>query len=257
MTEAARLGAALLGVLCSVVAGGQLTGRQVMEKARQVNQPDDETVVAEMTLAQEGGRKVRRVFRLEYLRGDDGLDRMLIRFFYPRRMKGTGLLTIERKGRPDDQWLYLPSLRRIRRIATNARTERFVQSDFTYEDLQPEDLDDNDYELLGTAEVDGRKCYLVKARPKSQSAYAWREIAVDCERWLPLQTKYFASDGKCVKTQKASGVRQHAGRYWRADRIEMKDHQRRHSTVLSIKERAINTGVPASHFTTRFLGEGK
>ena len=116
MTEAARLGAALLGVLCSVVAGGQLTGRQVMEKARQVNQPDDETVVAEMTLAQEGGRKVRRVFRLEYLRGDDGLDRMLIRFFYPRRMKGTGLLTIERKGRPDDQWLYLPSLRRIRRI---------------------------------------------------------------------------------------------------------------------------------------------
>jgi len=241
----------------SIALCGELTGREVMEKARRVNQPDDEALEAEMVLVQEGGRKVRRVFRLEYLKGSDGLDRMLIRFRYPRRMKDTGLLTIERKGRADDQWLYLPSLGRVRRIATDAKTERFVQSDFTYEDLQPEDLDDNEYELLRMEEVDGRKCYVVKATPKGSSGYAWREVAVDCERWLPLRTRYYAADGTCVKTQRASKIGQHAGRFWRPDTIEMADHQRRHTTVLSVRQRAINSRIPASHFTPRYLREGK
>ena len=172
-----------------------LTGRQVMERARSVNQPDDEVMQVEMRLAPRGGRTVRRRLRIEYLKGPDGLDRTLIRFAYPRRMKGTGLLTVQRAAGHDDQWLYLPSLRRVRRIAADARTERFVQSDFTYEDLQPEDLDDNTYKLLGTATVDDRPCHRVEARPRSPSGYARRVVAVDAERWLPLRTDYFDASG--------------------------------------------------------------
>ena len=172
-------------------------------------------------------------------------------------MKGTGLLTLEQKARNDDQWLYLPTLRKVRRIASDAKTERFVQSDFTYEDLQPEDLDDNAYELLRTETVDGRPCYIVGAAPKSKSAYARREIAVDSERWLPIRTLHYDGDGELVKTRRASEIRQHRGRFWRPDRTEMVDHVREHKTVLTVKSRSINGGIDAGHFTQRFLKSGR
>jgi len=251
-----------LSVLCILAAraqGGQpaLTGRQVMERSRTVNEPRDELVELEMHLVAKGGRTRRRTLRIEYLEGKDGLDRTLIRFSYPRRMKGTGLLTHEQKARSDDQWLYLPSLRRVRRIAIDARTERFVQSDFTYEDLQPEDLDDNTYKLLRTESVDGRPCHIVEARPKSGGGYTRREIAVDAERWLPLRTLYFRPEGTLVKTQLATAIRQHAGRFWRPDRVEMIDHERQHRTLLVIQRRTINRGLDPGHFTQRFLRTGR
>ena len=85
----------LLVLLCAApavwAAEAPPTGRQVMEKARRANEPKDETVEVEMRLIAKGGRTTRRRLRIEYLKGADGLDRTLIRFSYPRRMKGTGL----------------------------------------------------------------------------------------------------------------------------------------------------------------------
>jgi outer membrane lipoprotein-sorting protein len=259
MNAGRRLALLLCWAVPAAAQAGEaaLTGLQVMERARSVNQPHDEVMQVEMQLVSRGGRAVRRRLRIEYLKGDDGLDRTLIRFAYPRRMKGTGLLTLQRKAGHDDQWLYLPSLRRVRRIAADARTERFVQSDFTYEDLQPEDLDDNAYKLLGPAEVGDRPCHSVEARPKSASGYARRVIAVDAERWLPLRTDYFDADDERVKTQTVSGVRKQGDRFWRPDRIEMIDHRRRHTTVFVISERAINQKIDPGHFTERFLRTGQ
>jgi len=241
----------------ALAAEAELTGRQVMEKCRSANDPADELLELEMQLVAEGGRVRRRRLRIEYLKAEDGLDRTLVRFSYPRRMKGTGLLTLEQKARSDDQWLYLPSLRKVRRIASDAKAERFVQSDFTYEDLQPEDLDDNAYKMLRTETVDGRRCYVVEAVAKSKSAYARREIAVDSERWLPIRTLHYDADGKLVKTRLASKVQQHKGRFWRPDRTEMIDHVREHKTVLLVKSRSINGGIDAGHFTQRFLKSGR
>ena len=253
-----RLALVLLGVAaCAWGGDAPLTGRQIMEKARRVNQPDDETVQAEMQLIPKAGRVTTRKLAIEYLKGADALDRMLIRFSYPRRMKGTGLLTHERKSGNDDQWLYLPSLRRVRRIAADACAERFVQSDFTYEDLQPEDLDDNTYKLLRTEAVAGRTCHIVEAVPKSRSGYARREIAVDAERWLPIRTLYHDADGRLLKTHTASAVARHGKGYWRPARLEMVDHVRRHTTIFAIASRAIDQNLPPDHFTQRHLESGR
>jgi outer membrane lipoprotein-sorting protein len=253
-----RLLLALLALAAPPALAGEapLTGRQIMEKSRAVNDPQDELTELEMQLIAASGTRTRKL-RIEYLKTDDGLDRSLIRFSYPRRMKGTGLLTHEQKARSDDQWLYLPSLHKTRRIAADAKTERFVQSDFTYEDLQPEDLDDNTYRLLRSETVDGRPCHVVEATPKSGSGYARREIAVDAERWLPLRILYLDAQGQVAKTQHVTGVRQVAGRFWRPDRVEMADHEREHTTVFLIHSRAINQGIDADHFTQRFLATGR
>jgi len=239
--------------LAAHAAQPPLTGRQIMEKTRHINQPNDETIELEMHLITQGGRTRTRRLRIEYLKGTDGLDRMLIRFSYPRRMKGTGLLTIERKARSDDQWLYLPSLRRTRRIAADAKTERFVQSDFTYEDLQPEDLDANTYTLLRTETLDDRPCHIIRATPKSPSSYARRQIAVDAQRWLPLRTLYYDPAGKLLKTQTTADIHKHGDHYWRPDRIEMIDHIRRHTTRFVISARTIDRTIDPGHFTQRHL----
>ena len=258
MTNAAgRLALSLLCLVPAAWAGeAALTGRQVMEKARRVNEPKDETVEAEMRLIAKGGRVTRRRVRIEYLRGADGLDRMLIRFSYPRRMKGTGLLTLERARGNDDQWLYLVNARRVRRILTDARTERFVQSDFTYEDLQPEDLDDNTYKLLRTDDADGRRCHIVEAIPKNPGGHARREIAVDAERWLPLSTRYYDAHGKLLKTQTAGRIARH-GPYWRPSLATVRDHRTGHASELDVSARTIDAGVDPDHFTQRFLQSGR
>ncbi|MFP4058274.1 MAG: outer membrane lipoprotein-sorting protein [Candidatus Brocadiia bacterium] len=247
----------LLAACLAAASAGELTGRQVMEKVRSHNNPHDELTELEMRLVDDAGRSRTRKLRIEYLRTDEGLDRTLIRFSYPRRMKGTGLLTHEQKGRNDDQWLYLPSLRRTRRIAADAKTERFVQSDFTYEDLQPEDLEDNAYKLLRSETVDGRPCHVVEAVPRSPGGYSRREIAVDAERWLPLRILYFDEGGRHVKTEHATEVRQHEGRFWRPDRVEMADLEREHTTVFLIQRRVIDGGIDPQHFTLRFLATGR
>lgn len=249
----------ILSVLMAAARGGEsaLTGRQVMEKARRANEPKDEIVQVEMRLIDKGGRVMTRRLRIEYLKAPDGLDRSLIRFHYPRRMKGTGLLTLERKRGNDDQWLYLVNFRRVRRIAADAKTERFVQSDFTYEDLQPEDLDDNTYKLLRSEEVDGRPCHIVEALPKSPGGgYARREIAVDAERWLPLRTLYHDADGRVIKTQTVANVERH-GRYWRPALVTMTDRRIGHTTEFKVTERTIDGGIDAEHFTPRFLSSGR
>ena len=251
----------ILALLCSapLAVGGEataLTGRQIAEKARREGEGNNERIDIEMQLAPKDGRTVTRRFVYETLKVGDGLSHTLIRFSYPRRMKDTGLLTLEQQSRDDDQWLYLPSLRRVRRIASDAKTERFVQSDFTYEDLQSEDLDDNTYKVLGTETVGDRPCHIIEATPKGTSGYSRRVIAVDAERWIRLRVLYYAPDGELAKTQTETGVRKHGDRYWRPDRIEMVDHIRRHTTVFVIHGREINKGIPADHFTQRYLKSG-
>lgn len=184
-----RRGRALLALAC-LVAGATLcdtpaawgqSGLDIMRQRRELHDARDEETSLRMTLySRAGDRKERRLSNF-VLTGADGLSKTLLRFLAPRDVENTGLLTWERASGDDDQWLYLPSLGKVKRIATSGKKNRFMGSELAYEDLRPENRSAHRYTLTGSEVVDGQDCIVIEAVPAtaqqaSDSGYSKRRL---------------------------------------------------------------------------------
>jgi hypothetical protein len=152
------LGLAAVAVLPTAVAAQ--SGPEIMKKHRQVHRVKDEEEQLLLRLVSKSGAvKERRVTRFT-MNGADDLNKILIRFLAPRDVENTALLTWEAKDGNDDQWLYLPATRNPKRIAAAGKKNRFMGTDFTYEDLRPENLPVHVYRL-GAEAIDGQDCWVL------------------------------------------------------------------------------------------------
>jgi outer membrane lipoprotein-sorting protein len=248
---------AALTLLTLTATADALTGREVVEKADKANRAQDEVVQTIMYIFSPGGQKRTRLMETYAKSGAGDDDMSLIRFQKPADIKGTGLLTIE-EGATDTQLLYLPELRKSKRIAGSSKANSFVGSDLSRGDMRTEDLANHTYELLGEEEAGGRACHKVQALPKDDETaetygYARRIIWVDTERWVPVQVEFYDLAGKRLKVMQASDWRQVKG-LWRSHKVEMENVQEGSRTVLvQNPQRKINDGLDDSMFTRRFL----
>lgn len=248
---------AATAVLLAAGLAHAITGREIVEKADKANRAQDEIVDTLMYIFSPDGHKRVRLMRSYMQAGEGDDDRSLVRFLKPADIKGTGLLTIE-EGESDTQWLYLPELRKSKRIAGASKARPFVGSDLSNGDMRTEDLAHHSYRLLGEETVDGRACYKVEARPKDDATrtsygYARRWIWIDKQRWVPLRVRFFDLGDKPLKELHATDWRQIEG-LWRAHRIEIRNLQTGSRTVLvQNPKRKINTGLSRSIFTRRKL----
>lgn len=238
------------------------TGREVMEAYKVQDRTEDTSIETRMTLVSaRGGTRERKVTMLTKTRAD-GSQMQLIRFLAPADVKGTGFLSIEHLDRDDDNWLYLPALRKTRRIAGTDKQDRFVATDFAYEDLDPEKLDAYAYEVTGSEAVDGVEAWVVEAVPTDpdkikETAYSKRTLWISKDHHLILQARFYDKDGAYVKRLHAEDIRQVPGTYkWRAYRLTMEDMQKGSKTVLEISTYEIDQGVSEDHFTQRYLKRG-
>ncbi|MGQ9630394.1 MAG: outer membrane lipoprotein-sorting protein [bacterium] len=254
--------AAVAAILVDIAWGADLTAKQVVEKEDEVNRSRDSTYEVTMTLINKQGQE--RVRKLRMISKDDveGNARTLIRFLAPADVEGTGLLTIEHRDADDDQWLYLPALRKIRRIASKEKTGSFMGSDFAYSDLGSRKIDDFNYKMLEPESIDGRECYVVEATPVSEKVREERGYSkviswIDKERFIALQVKFYDRSGRYLKVLRASNVEKIDGKVWRARRLEMENIQEEHKTVMTFDEIALDTNPPEDTFTQRYLQRGR
>jgi len=167
------------------------------EIARRVNERDDGHQVSRamaMELVEKDGSSRTRLTRS--FRRDFGDERRSVLFFEdPPNLKGTALLSFDyaQRNRQDDQWLYLPALRRSRRIATSERGRAFLGTDFSFEDMRKEtrlSLDDYRWRTAGSEEVEGRRCWVLEGIPVDdatarQLGYGRLRVDIDAEIFLP------------------------------------------------------------------------
>ena len=165
-------------------------------------QPHEARALAERRPANVTHKRAVRSIRY----APDGTDKLHIVFLEPREDRGTAFMVWRQpSGDPDDQWLFLPALKRARRVPASS-TQTFVGTDFIYEDvraLTSEPLERFDYVMVGEEDVDGTPCSLVRALPKSgtSSAYAARVIAIAKASRFPLRVAYHDQRGAVVKLQ--------------------------------------------------------
>jgi outer membrane lipoprotein-sorting protein len=252
-----------LAVLLALPAGAQAPpAREVMQKQRELHRTrDEEETLGVKIMDKRGGIKQRRLVRAT-LTAPDGTSKVLVRFTAPRDIANTGLLIWEARDGDDDQWLYLPGAKKVKRIAASGKKNRFLGTDFSFEDLRPEALAAHRYESAGSETLDGQDCWVIEAFPATpreaaDSGYSKRRLWVRKDITQIVKREFYDTKGRLEKVQFDRRLVNVRGTVWRADEIEMHDVQTNGRTVLTVEKRTLDTGLKDSLFTeTELAREG-
>ncbi len=185
----------------------------------------------------------------------DGLRRARITFLDPADVKGTVLLSLERKEGEDLQYLYLPALRRTRRIAGSAKHGRFMGTDFTYSDLEFRDMKEGDLKRLGDDKAAGREAFVVEVKPKGEDeAYSRLVVWVDKSLWLVLKMDFYDRRAKLQKTLTTQAIKKRKSGKPYSSRLKMKNVQENTNTVILVESLKDGDTLADSLFDSNLLG---
>jgi hypothetical protein len=253
------LGLALV-VLIPAPAPAQ-SGAEIMQKHRQLHRLKDEEERLVLRLVNKAGAvKERRVARWT-MNGAGDLDKILIRFLAPRDVENTALLTWEARDGNDDQWLYLPATRKSKRIAASGKKNRFMGTDFTYEDLRPENTALHTYTVTGTETIDGHDCWVIGSVPATEreaadTGYSKRRLWIRKDTYALVKREYHDRQGRLEKIEMQRKHVNVAGTAWRSDEIEMQDVQNGTRTLLIVERRVVDRGLTDDFFSEVALTRG-
>lgn len=209
---------------------------------------------AKMVLRDKQGGEAVRTFRMMALEQKDDGDKTLAFFDKPADLAGTAVLTYSHALVPDDQWLYLPEVKRVKRISAQNKAALFMGSEFAYEDLSSWEVKKYKYRYLRDETLDGNECFVVENTPAyADSAYSKQIEWVDKRIYQPRRLDYFDRQGRLLKTMTFSGYQQYLGKHWRASEQLMQNHQTGKATQIVWGPYKFKTAIHESEFTPEAL----
>lgn len=210
---------------------------------------EDMKAAMTMTLRNKTGKESVRALRVKMLEVAGDGDKSLMVFDKPRDVKGTGLLTYSHKSGTDDQWLYLPAIKRVKRIASNNKTGPFMASEFSYEDMTSPEVEKFTYKYIKDEVLNSLDCFVVERYPVDENSGYTREVVwVDKEHYRPFKIEYYDRKKSRLKTLTVSGYKKYAGKFWRPDSSLMTNHQTGKSTTLGYKDYKFKVGIKSNIF---------
>jgi uncharacterized protein len=181
-------------------------------------------------------------------------------FMSPSDVKGTKTLLIEHTGKDDDIWIYLPALKKVRRLVSNNKKDSFVGTDFSYGDVIGHRPGDWNHKILKSESVDGRDCFVLESTPKTlevadNSGYSKRVFWIDKENFVPLKGEVYDSGNQLLKKFTAKRIEKVDAKNdkWQPMYLEAENVQSNHRTKLEFKNFKANVGISDDKFTTRYL----
>ena len=186
-----------------------------------------------MVLTNRHGAESERKMRTRAMEVKDDGDKLFIIFDTPRDVYGTAFLSFTHIEGPDDQWLYLPALKRVKRISSNNKSGPFVGSEFAYEDLVSQEVEKFTYKYLRDETINGEACFVVERYPVYEhSGYTKQIVWFDQSEYRPQQVEYYDRKEDLLKTLVFRKYEQHRDKFWRAGEMFMQNHQTGKSTLL-------------------------
>lgn len=213
----------------------------------------DETVESTMQLiAANGSVVVRRTKNFTFER-TGSRDYQLIQFLEPADVRGTSLLTHQDPKGDDSQWLYLPELRRVKRISSTGKTGSFMGSEFTYEDIGGNTLDKFKYTKLADEQYKGKACFVLEKTPNyANSGYTKIKMWISKDNNLVLRQDFFDRKNSLLKVMTFDGHQKY-GATWRSGKIAVENLQTKKKSVIDFTNRKMGSGLSADLFTERNL----
>ena len=252
--------ARILLVACAGLSGPSPAGTDGVALAQKIyDRPDgnDAASKAVMILTKEGSKPRYRTMYSYRLDNENGETWSLTRFTEPADISGTGLLSHDRPGDENSQWIYLPALDRARRISSSRKGGRFVGSDIFYEDMSKRDVSKDRHRMLGDSKVGKTKTTILESIPldPDDSVYSKRVSWVHMGTLIPLQVDYYKEDSKNpVKRLKVSKIQKQQG-YWTVLDSTVYDLKSGHQTRVVTRAIAYDQQLPVSLFSRQALSD--
>ena len=203
----------------------------------------------EMILRNRQGKESRRTLHVRLLEIIGDGDKSLAIFDSPRDIKGTAFLSYSHALTPDEQWLYLSALKRVKRISSRNKSGPFVGSEFAFEDLSSFEVQKYNYIYLRDEALKGLDCYLLELKPEYEhSGYSKSFLWVDKAHYRLQKIEYYDRKGSLLKTQEFNDYRLYLNKYWRALTVIMDNHQNGKSTILKLNNYQFKTGLTENDF---------
>ena len=202
-----------------------------------------------------GATSTRRFENRTVENADNRGSRSLLVFDWPGDIRNTALLTHSFDTAKDDQWLYLPAVRKVRRISSSGRSGSFVGSEFAYEDMLDQDVNEFSHLWIRAEPCPNAPgtCDVIDRTPKSSSSYSLQRVWIDQRDARVRTVQYFDRRGAHLKTLRVSGYRKYNGAYWRPGVMDMTNHLTNKRTELKWTNYRFDQNVNATEFTPNAL----
>ena len=211
-----------------------------------------------MILRNRQGETSEREIRVRSLEVEGDGDKSLTVFDRPADVKGTAFLSYTHAIKPDDQWLYLPALKRVKRIASANKSGPFMGSEFAYEDISSQEVEKYKYKYLRDEVLDSQETFVVERYPQyKHSGYTRQVTWLDKEHYRVLKVEFYDRKRALLKTLRAKDYKQYLDQYWRAHTMEMVNHQNGKSTNLLFSDYQFRTGLTDRDFDRNSLKRAK
>lgn len=214
----------------------------------------DQATTSKMILRNSQGDESTREIRGKALEVKGDGDKSLTIFDTPRDVKGTAFLSFTHALKADEQWLYLPALKRVKRISSSNKSGPFMGSEFSYEDISSQEVEKYKYKFIRDDKFNGRDVFVIERFPQyKKSGYSKMISWVDKEMYQPLKIEFYDRKKSLLKTLTQHDYKLYLNKFWRPGRLEMVNHQTGKSTTLLWKSYKFKNGFKSRDFDRNSL----
>ena len=207
-----------------------------------------------MTLKDKNGNVSKRFMRSKNLEVANDGDKILIIFDQPRDVKGTALLTFTHRTEDDDQWLYLPALKRVKRISSSNKSGPFMGSEFAYEDITSEEVEKYTYKYIRDEKYNDMDCFVFERYPvDKRSGYSKQIVWMDKKNYNPQKTQYFDRKGQLLKVLNLKGYKLYIEKFWQPSTLHMVNKVNGKESLLEFSDYKFKTGLSERDFDKNAL----
>ena len=236
-------------------------GRKIMEQMAENRKVAGSEAVVKMTLVNAGGKTNERSLSMATKVVDGGkTEKRIYRFLSPADVKGTGVLVFDYEDKADDVWIYMPAMRKTRRIVSSQRGQSFMGSEFTYGDFNTPAVGDYNYKVLGDEAVDGDASWKIEVTPKSKDiaegeGYSKKIFWVSKKSHTIRKGVFYNMDGEAFKELSTKDVKllDKAKKRYRAMRLEMVNKKNGRKSIFVTEKVSLNPNTKDEFFTQRYL----
>ncbi len=247
----------VLSSMSGFVFTQDLTGLEVIRKVYE--RPVGDEMTASLTMTIENSRGNQRVREIkQYIKDFGDVEKKIMFFLSPADVKNTSFMnwSYDEPNKNDDQWIYLPALKKVKRISSDSKSDYFMGSDFTYDDLGDRHPDEDSHKIIREEVIDGLETYVVESIPKDEDYMYSRTVTwVVKDSWVGLKKEFYDEDGELLKILTVDEQKTF-GEVIVLTNVKMNNVQNNQFTIMQLENVEINKGVPENIFTERIMKRG-
>ncbi|MBN2601352.1 MAG: outer membrane lipoprotein-sorting protein [Candidatus Marinimicrobia bacterium] len=240
-----------------LLAQGTPSALQIIENVYRRAAPEDQQAELQMTLINSRGEERTRQIQ-QYLKAYSDMDKKIMFFKFPADVRNTTFMnwSYDDESKDDDQWIYLPALQKVKRISSDSKSDYFMGSDFTYDDLGERHPGEDTHRIIAEEMINGEECYVVESIPVDEDYMYSRTVTwIIKGKWIGLKKEFYDEDEELLKILTVKEY-QNISSYWIVLNTEMHNVQKDHLTRIKLSKLQIDRGISDTQFTERMMRRG-